>query len=74
MFSLKNNVKTSPVSRGPEGKPAGQGPRPPSGPRFGPPPRGMPPQRAPVRPLQKLGNSIDKEMSETLRKLKEMSE
>jgi hypothetical protein len=34
----------------------------------------MPPQRAPVKPLQRLGNTIDKEMSETLRKLKEMSE
>ncbi|MDO8564164.1 MAG: hypothetical protein Q7R87_04095 [Nanoarchaeota archaeon] len=78
LFKFKNDVKSESVSRpgqsSNDSRPAGPGPRPPTGPRFGSPPRSMPPQRAPVRPLQRLGNTVDKEMSETLRKLKEMSE
>lgn len=73
IFKMRNNVKSDTATRTSGG--SGSGPRPsPSGPRFGPPPRGMPPQRIITRPLQRLGNSVDKEMSETLRKLKEMSE
>jgi len=76
LANFKGEVRSESVTRsgGGPAKPSGGIPRPVVNQRFGSPPRNMPPQRAPVKPLQRLGNTIDKEMSETLRKLKEMSE
>lgn len=74
--SFKSDVKSESLTRSGGGptKPSPAVSRPVINQRFGSPPRNMPPQRAPVRPLQRLGNTIDKEMNETLRKLKEMSD
>jgi len=70
-FSLKGKIKSEPAKKSGESKGSGS-PAPPRmmpGPRFGPPPRSMPPQRMNARPVR----GTDREMEETLKKLREMS-
>lgn len=74
IFKMKGKVKTSSLSKGTSGDKGSPAPirrGPPGPPRFGPP-RGILPQRPASRAVSPTGH--DKEMEETLRKLREIGE